>query len=145
MHHVHVNCYINAPVEKVFDFITDNDRFFVGEGIKSVTMLREGKEVRHGLGAVRRIKSALTFEEEITVFDRPRRQEYVIRKCTIPIDHDYGRLDFIARGEGTEIDWNTYFEVKVPLLGNAIAGSAAEKLKAAFVTLLIQAKERLEG
>lgn len=145
MHHVRVNCYIHAPAEKVFDFVTDNDRFFDADFVRSVQMIKEGRDGRHGLGAMRRINAGLRFDEEITVFDRPRRQEYVIRKCTIPMKHDYGRLDFIPRGEGTEVDWNTYFEIDVPLLRGPATRNAAEKLTASFIKLLVRAKEALEA
>lgn len=74
MHHVRVNCCIHAPAEKVFDYVTDNDRFFDADFVRALEMLREGRPGRHGLGVLRRINAGLCFDEEITVFDRPRRR-----------------------------------------------------------------------
>ena len=146
MRRVHVNCYIHAPVESVFAHVTDNYKFFSGGAIRSVRMTHEGSPAPHGLGAVREIKSGpLTFVEEITGFEPGRAQEYLIRKCTLPLRHEGGRLDFIARGEGTEIDWNSWFYMDVPLVKKAATANTAQILTAEFTRLLLQAKGILEA
>jgi hypothetical protein len=79
---------IPAPAEKVFDVLADHANYKSFPGVKESRLVREGKPDRNGLGAVRFIAAGpLTFEEEITAYDRPRRFDYRITKCSAPLEH----------------------------------------------------------
>ena len=146
MTRIHVSSYIHARREDVFDFVSDHEGFLRGPGIKSCKVTTPGKGDRNGLGALREVRGGgIRFVEEITVFDRPSRYDYVIRECTLPIVHEGGRLSFFERGDGTEIDWVSDFSVPIPIAGGALGRIAALQLTEAFTRLLLRAKAALEG
>jgi hypothetical protein len=145
MDSIRVNCYIHAPVETVFDAVSDHESFFAGGNIKVARLEREGSPERNGLGCVRLIRTpAVRFVEEITSFERPVAFEYRIRECSLPIDHEGSKLVFTRRGDGTEIDWTATFEVPVALIGAALTRRWRNALVVEFTRLLLQAKVRLE-
>ena len=146
MHRIHVNFYINAPVERVFDAMADHEHFFRGGAIRSARVVRQGEGERNGKGAVREIHaSGLRFLEEITCFERPSRFDYQITECTIPVNHEGGQLHFIDRGAGTEIDWISDYEIPIPLVGKPMEEFFERVFVTEFTRLTLQAKAELEG
>jgi len=141
-----VNCYIHAPIEKVFDAVSDHEAFFTGGRITLSKVVRPGAKNRNGLGCLREVKTTrVRFVEEITSFDPPDCFEYMIRECSLPIRHEGSRVELTRRGTGTEVDWTATFEVPVPLLGRMLTRMWQNALVVEFTRLLIQAKGRLEG
>jgi hypothetical protein len=140
-----VNCYIHSPVERVFDAVSDHERFFTGGRITLARIVRPGEKDRNGLGCLREIRTTrVRFVEEITSFDRPGSFEYVIRECSLPMRHEGSRLELTRRGDGTEVDWTSSFEVPVPAVGPVLTRMWQNALTVEFTRLLIQAKDRLE-
>ena len=83
---VNVERTIPAPIEAVFDVISDHAGYSRFPGIQSSELVREGEAEPNGLGALRRIRSRpLRFEEEITRFERPSRMDYLIVDVNAPI------------------------------------------------------------
>jgi uncharacterized protein YndB with AHSA1/START domain len=118
MRSVHVTRTIPAPAEVVFDILADHARYDRFRGINGSELLREGNPPPNGLGAMRRIKVwPLTFEEEITAYERPTRLDYLIVKLNIPFDHHGGSIRLTPDGDGTAVDWRSTFRVPTPLIG----------------------------
>src|SRR6185295_1256971 len=93
---------INAPIEKVFDLLADHANYKANFGVKDSKLVKEGKPDRNGLGAVRWIDAGIMqFEEEVTHYDRPRRYDYLIIKCSAPLEHQGGSLRFESVGTAT--------------------------------------------
>ena len=135
---------IPAPIEKFFDLLTDHANYKSFKGVKDSRLLQEGKPDKNGLGAMRRIEAPeIWFEERITVFDRPRRFDYLIVKCSLPLEHENGSLRFETIGGGTLVTWTTTFRVKVPLLGGLLTLLGGLRLRGAFSSMLEQAEQRL--
>ena len=145
MAEVRVNVYVHAKRDDVFALVSDHEKFIRGGLVRSCTVVTEGTDDRNGLGCMREIVTpGIRFVEEITVFQRPSRFDYLIRETNLPIHHEGGSLRFHERGPGTEIDWVSLFSIPVPLLGGALARLAATNLTAAFTQLLLNAKSELE-
>jgi uncharacterized protein YndB with AHSA1/START domain len=135
---------IPAPIEKVFDVLSDHANYKSFPGVKDSRLLKEGKPDRNGLGAVRRIETpGVWFEETITAYERPRRFDYLITACKLPLEHEGGSLRFETIGGGTLVTWTSTLRLKVPVIGGLLTRLAAGKLGAAFGSMLKQTEQRL--
>jgi hypothetical protein len=107
---------------------------------------RPGHYERNGLGAVREVSApGLRYVEEITWFEPGKRMDYLIRKCTLPMRHHGGRLDFMPREGGTDIQWVTEYTVSVPLVRGLWGAMIDRAALPAFTRFLTAAKAELEG
>jgi uncharacterized protein YndB with AHSA1/START domain len=118
MKSVHVTRTIPTPAEEVFDLLADHANYDRFRGINGSRLLREGDPAPNGVGALREIKvRPLTFEEEITAYERPARFDYLIVKLNVPFHHDGGSITLSPDGDGTHVDWRSTFSVPTPLIG----------------------------
>ena len=70
---------IDAPPERVFDLITDHAGYGRFRGIRGAELLSEGDPPPNGVGGMRRVLvGPFRFDEEITVYERPSRMDYLI-------------------------------------------------------------------
>jgi len=135
---------INAPIEKVFDVLADHGNYKSFPGVSDSKLLKEGTPDRNGLGAVRRIETpGVWFEEKITAYERPRRFDYLITACKLPLEHQGGSLRFESTGGGTEVTWTSTMRLKVPVIGGLLTKLAASKLGQAFGSMLKETERRL--
>ena len=135
---------IPAPIERVFDLLSDHANYKANFGVKESRLLKDGKPERNGLGAVRYIDAGiLRFEEEITAWDRPRRFDYRITKCSAPLEHEGGSLRFEAIGGGTLVTWTSTMRMNVPLVGGLLTKILAAKIGQAFGSMLKKTGQRL--
>jgi uncharacterized protein YndB with AHSA1/START domain len=120
MRSVHVTRTIPAPAEKVFDLLADHANYDRFRAINGSKLLREGDPAPNGVGALREIKvRPLTFEEEITAYERPTRLDYLIVKLNVPFQHDGGSITLSPDGDATHVDWRSNFSVPTPVIGGA--------------------------
>jgi hypothetical protein len=118
MRTVHVTRSIPAPPEAVFDLLADHANYDRFRAIHGSELLREGDPAPNGVGALRRIKvRPLTFEEEITAYERPSRLDYLIVKLNVPFHHDGGSIILSAEDGVTNVDWRSSFSVPTPVIG----------------------------
>ena len=118
MRSVHVTRTIPAPAEDVFDLLADHANYDRFRAIHGSELIREGDPAPNGVGALRRIRvRPLTFEEEITAYERPSRLDYLIVKLNVPLQHDGGSITFALDGDATRVDWRSSFSVPTPVVG----------------------------
>jgi len=144
---VQVRMHIEAPPERVFDAVSDHERFLRTEDGVRTRILRPGTPERDGLGCLRevRVGRRARYVEEVTAWQRPVAFEYTIRESSLPLRHAGSRLTFTPHGPGTEVEWTSRFAVTVPLVGGLLGARARRLYAASFTALLRQAKARLEG
>src|SRR5207247_2083021 len=84
MHEVRVHFHIEAPVEQVFDAVSDHESFLRSEGGVRARVVRAGEPERNGLGCLRevRVGRRVRYVEEITAWQRPSAFEYMIRETS---------------------------------------------------------------
>lgn len=119
----------NAPVNKVFDTLSDHVRFGQICGVK-MTRIQDGEDGANGLGSVRSINIGPlpSFQETITKFVPNELIEYKITQGS-PIKNHVGCLRFSEQQGKTILDYTIKLESKIPLtsgliktaLGNAIS------------------------
>lgn len=118
MRSIHVTRTIPGPPEPIFDRLADHANYDRFRGIHGSELLREGEPAPNGVGALRRIKvRPLTFEEEITAYDRPHRLDYLIVTLNVPFEHDGGSIRLTNEDGATHVDWRSTFTVPTPLIG----------------------------
>jgi uncharacterized protein YndB with AHSA1/START domain len=147
MQHVVVQVYIDAPIERVFDAVSDHERFLSADDGTKTKLLREGTAERNGLGCIRevRVGRRARYVEEITAWERPFSFEYTIRETSLPLRHQGSRITFTAKRGGTDVEWTSRFAITVPVLGRFLRARAERRYAKAFTGLLQAAKARLEG
>jgi uncharacterized protein YndB with AHSA1/START domain len=118
MRTVHVTRTIPAPAEAVFDLLTDHAHYDRFRGINGSELVREGDPAPNGIGALRRIKvRPLSFDEEITAYERPSRLDYLIVKLNVPFEHHGGSIRLAPEDGATHVDWRSSFTVPTPVVG----------------------------
>jgi uncharacterized protein YndB with AHSA1/START domain len=127
---VRVEQTLRAPIDRVFDLISDHAGYSRFSGVQRSELLREGETERNGVGALRRAHSRpLWFEEEILVFERPTRMDYVIRRTNAPIHHQGASMLLEETGSDTRVVWTTMTEITTPVIGRAAGAAMAPVLR----------------
>lgn len=146
MQTIDVTIRIRAPIERVWELISDHESYTFFKNVSEAKLLKEGTLEKNGLGAVRKVRVlGVTFVEDIVAFDPPKCLEYRVKKCTLPIRHEIGCMTLANRGEGTDIHWVTRFETPIPLVGRILAPILRGIFSKEFRSCLKQAKTRLEA
>ncbi len=137
MRTITVNRVLKAPIEHVFTQITNHANYTQFPGVKASRLVREGKQHKNGVGALREIDGGIAwFQEEITVFERPQRMDYVIVASRPPIEHQGGSVRLEAVPEGTKVNWTSTMRIKLPLVGALATKLLAPRLERAFHSIL---------
>ncbi len=134
---VHVEKTIAAPIDRVFEVISDHAGYSRFPGIRSSELVREGEVERNGVGALRRIHSRpLLFVEEITGFERPTRLDYLIREVNAPLHHQGGSMVLSERGPDSHIVWTSTFDFTIPVIRRPVGALAGVFVSRAFGKVL---------
>lgn len=140
---IRVERRLDAPPEAVFGIVADHARYDRFDGIRRSELVEPGSLDPNGLGAVRWVwLGPLRFEEEITVFEPPRRFDYLIRDVkTLPFRHEGGRIRLEPDGTGTHAVWTSSFEIPIPVIGGAMDRIFKRQLERGFAHVLERSAE----
>lgn len=118
--HIHKTVTIRAPIELVFDHISDHEAMVDWPGISRCVLVEEAEgDNRNGRGAVRAITArGLTLHEEIVRFEPPDVMEYTIIKG-LPVKH-IGRVELEADGDETHVSWTVVMASGWPFVAELI-------------------------
>lgn len=154
MEKIDIKIDIKAPIEKVFDVLSDHEKYSKFNGILSSKLIQWGEYEKNGKGAIRQLDSlGGTILEEILAFKRNDFFEYKVIQCyvnlgliriDIPLVHLLGRVNFKETEEGTEINWVSVFDLDIPFLREEITKIISYTSGNAFYFLLQQLKFNLE-
>jgi len=145
METINIKRTIPAPIDQVFELLSNHAGYSDFPGVKEAKLLQEGRSEPNGLGAIRRIGlGAVWFEEDITAFERPTRMDYRIKRSRPPIDHEGGSIQLRETDAGTEVTWTSTFRVKIPLLGRFLTPGAARMGEKAFGGMLKAVDKKLQ-
>jgi uncharacterized protein YndB with AHSA1/START domain len=137
---------VGAPIDRVFARLSDHEGYARFPGVRSARLLKVGTIEKNGVGAVREIASAfMSFDEEITGFDRPRRMDYRIIRSRPAIDHKGGSIELETVDGGTRVTWTSTLQVKTPVLANVLTKIAAAIGARAFDTILREVDKELRA
>jgi uncharacterized protein YndB with AHSA1/START domain len=140
---IHIDRVLRATPEQIFDVLADHARYTRFPGIKAAQLLREGRDDRNGVGALRKVVVAgAWFEEEITQFERPTRLGYHIVRSFPPVEHERGEIVLAPHPDGVRVTWTSVFRIKVPWIGGLLGAVAVKQMRAGF-DLALETAERL--
>ncbi|MFC1611235.1 SRPBCC family protein [Myxococcota bacterium] len=152
MREIRVTIHIDAPIDAVFETVSDHETFACGADTEYCKLTTEGQQQRNGVGAIREIcVKGLVFIEEITAFVPPSRLNYVVRSITtksgrrMPVRHELGRVQLTEGQGGTQVEWTSRFEINIPFIGGVLEVVAGRQSEKGFRELLSLAKARLES
>jgi hypothetical protein len=141
---IRVDKTLAAPIDGVFELLSDHGNYDRFLGVTFSELVREGEDEPNGLGALRSIGvGPIRFQEEVTAFERPRRMDYLIRSVNIPLAHDGGSIRLEPAGAGTRVLWISTFGVPIPWVGEPVGLVLAGTFRLGFISLLEQIEVRL--
>jgi uncharacterized protein YndB with AHSA1/START domain len=115
---VETRVVVAAPIEHVFERITDHEAMRDWPGVAACRLIVPG-EPRNGVGAVRRIRAGgVTLEEKVVRFEPPRRYDYTIIKG-LPVQH-LGVVALAPVAGGVEVQWRVSVSSRVPLMAQLV-------------------------
>jgi uncharacterized protein YndB with AHSA1/START domain len=107
---------IAAPIELVFDVLTDHRGYSKLTPLRSSTLEREGEPAPNGIGAVRVLKLAgPPIREEVTEFDAPSRFAYKMLSGA-PVKSHTGTVELSSSGtSSTDVVWRVDSTPSIPV------------------------------
>ncbi len=140
---IHLQQTIAAPVEKVFDWMTDPANLAAAPLVFNAGWAKGSQTP--AVGAVREVAGiGAWFREEITAYDRPHSYSYLIIRSVPSFKHDGGTLTFTTSGNGTHVDWLTNYTHPVWAGGKALEALTRRLLRASFLSLFTACAKELE-
>jgi uncharacterized protein YndB with AHSA1/START domain len=106
---------ISAPVDIVWEVLTDHRAYEAWGAAKSATLETEGDPDVNGIGAVRRLADGpLVVREKVLEFEPKTRFVYTV--LSGPPVRDYrATVTLFPEGPATTVRWNVAFRGKIPL------------------------------
>ena len=107
----------SAPIEAVFEQLTDHRNYKNISPLRTSELVRPGDTEPNGVGALRRmgvVGPAQT--EEVTVFERPTRFGYRLRSG-LPVRDHTGTVELAQTGSGTRITYTVRSTPSLPVPG----------------------------
>lgn len=136
---------IAAPVEAVFDWISNAHNYTRTVLVLHEHRARDGADAPYGLGAVRVLGWLIGwFWERITAYDAPHSFEYDVYRSIPPSRHEGGRVSFTEIDGITTVVWTSTFEVRLPILGALLTRMARPVVAFSFGRVLAAAARALE-
>jgi uncharacterized protein YndB with AHSA1/START domain len=140
---IHLERTIDAPVERVFDWLADPTNLAAAPLALRGRYAKDSPEP--GAGAVREVTAVGTwFREEITAYDRPRSYSYLIVRSFPPFNHEGGTLTFTASGDGTRVDWLSNYTHPARAGGKLLEAVTYRVLRSSFRAILDACAKALE-
>jgi uncharacterized protein YndB with AHSA1/START domain len=139
---VTVQSTIPAPIEQVYDWLTDAAHYRDVPGVLRARRI-DGPGPANELGAVREIVTiGMRLREEVLATDRPVSFEYRLIKTFPPLRHELGVMSFQPGDDGTRVRWTSRFEVASPVLSGLLTRLIAPMIAIGFRQVLTQARRR---
>ena len=145
MFKIKVERIVTAPIDKVFEAISDHANYALYPSVGIARLLNEGDEERNGKGAFRTVETgAFKVWERITAFQRPIHMQYKIeRSKPFKIDHYEGIIDLKDLGDGTtHVTWVSEGKIAVPLIGRFLDNKMQKQGTAVFHSMLKSIESR---
>jgi len=130
-----------APIETVFDRLSDHRAYAQMTALRSSTLDREGTPAPNGAGAIRRFSVVGPAQtEEVTVYERPTRFVYELRSGLPAKDH-VGTVELTESADGgTQIVYHARSTPTTPGAG-LILGPVPRKAIGDLLNGVIKAAE----
>jgi uncharacterized protein YndB with AHSA1/START domain len=113
---------VAAPIDTVFDVLTDHRGYAKITRLRSSTLEREGDPAPNGIGAVRVLKLAgPPTREEVTAFEPPSHFAYKMLSGA-PVKSHTANVVLSPQGTGTQISWSVDSVPSIPVPATVWSG-----------------------
>lgn len=131
---------IKAPIDDVFEAITDHRGYASMTPLRKSTLDKEGTPAPNGLGAVRRLAAVgPAIVEEVVTYEKPNRFAYRALSG-LPVKDHLGEATLFEQGTSTRVSYTINYTASFPG-GEYVVGPA---LKFAITGLLKGVAKRVE-
>jgi uncharacterized protein YndB with AHSA1/START domain len=132
---IHVERTIDAPAERVFDWLAEPANLAAAPLALKAGYAKDSPGT--GAGALRQVTGVGTwFREKITAYDRPRSYSYLIVRSFPPFNHEGGTLTFTPSGDGTHVDWLSNYTHPAWAGGKLLEAVSYRLLRSSFLAIL---------
>lgn len=109
------------PVETLFNYLSVHKNLETVFAPAKIKRIKDGQDVRDGVGSVRKMSLPLlpSFEETVTVREPNERIEYKITRGT-PLRNHHGIMRFSPSEKGTRLHYTITFSSRVPFVAPAV-------------------------
>mgnify|MGYP000249854092 FL=1 len=145
MFKIKVERIVKAPIERVFEAISDHANYGLYPSVGMAHLLSEGDQERNGKGALRTVETGVfKVWERITAFERPVHMQYQIERAKpIKMDHYKGIIDLKELGDGTtHVTWVSEGHMAVPLIGQFLDSKMQKQGTSVFHSMLKSIESR---
>ena len=132
---------VSAPIETVFEVLTDHRGYANLTPLRSSTLEREGDPAPNGVGAIRVLSLAgPPIREEVTVFEPPRRFSYKMLSGA-PVRTHTGIVELAPDGDRTSLTWHVHSTPRIPL-PSAVWAAAVKPVIKTLLNGVVKESER---
>jgi uncharacterized protein YndB with AHSA1/START domain len=137
---------VSAPIETVFDVLTDHRGYAQITPLRSVTLEREGDPAPNGVGAIRRLGLVgPPIREEVTEFDRPTRFVYRLLSGA-PVRDYIGTVELAPDGDRkTHVVYRVDTFPVIPLTGRAVVAVARTGVGQLYKAIVKESERRAKA
>lgn len=109
-----INRLVHAPIEVVFDVLTDHRGYPGFTPLRAVTLEQEGVPAPNGVGAIRALRAVgPPIREQVTEYERPTRFAYKMLSG-LPVRDHVGTVQLTAEGVATRMTYHVQTLPKLP-------------------------------
>ena len=120
---------IAAPVETVFEVLTDHRGYADLTPLRKSELEREGEPAPNGVGAIRKLTAVgPALREEVVAYEPPSRFSYTLLSGAPVRDH-LGTVELTAQNGGTRMVYAVRTQPTVPVIGAVVVAVVKQGVK----------------
>jgi uncharacterized protein YndB with AHSA1/START domain len=136
---------VAAPIETVFDVLTDHRGYVRISPLRSATLEREGDPAPNGVGAIRRLGLlGPPLREQVIEYERPTRFVYRLLSGA-PVRDYVGTVELSSQGDLTHVNYRVEMFPTVPLVGRVVVAVARTAVGQLFKGIVKESERRASG
>jgi uncharacterized protein YndB with AHSA1/START domain len=133
---------VAAPVETVFEVLTDHRRYAAITPMRKSVLEREGEPAPNGVGAIRVLAAVgPPLREQVIAYEPPTRFSYELLSGAPVRDH-VGTVELTPRDGGTRVVYAVHTTPTLPLGGGAVIAVVKQGIKALLSGIVKESERR---
>jgi uncharacterized protein YndB with AHSA1/START domain len=136
---------IAAPVETVFEVLTDHRKYADLTPLRKSELEREGEPAPNGVGAIRKLTAVgPALREEVVAYEPPSRFSYTLLSGAPLRDH-LGTVELTPQNGGTRMVYAVRTQPTVPVIGVAVVAVVKQGVKGLVDGVVKESERRAQA
>ncbi len=136
---------IAAPVEMVFEVLTDHRKYADLTPLRKSELEREGEPAPNGVGAIRKLTAVgPALREEVVAYEPPSRFSYTLLSGAPVRDH-LGTVELTAQNGGTRMVYAVRTQPTVPVIGTVVVAVVKQGVKGLVDGVVKESERRAQA